>query len=75
MVSRLDSQSKGCGFESHLVLSKILDGIGLKAMPGLIPASNPCSFIEKKQNRGSQMAQIVKKINKKVNISWKSSFV
>ncbi len=38
MVSKLDSWSKGCGFESH----PILDRNGpKKAMPGLIPAPNP----------------------------------
>jgi hypothetical protein len=33
VVSGLDSRSKGCGFESCSVLSKILDGNGLKAIP------------------------------------------
>ncbi len=32
VVSELDSQSKSCGFESRLI--QILDGNGLKAMPG-----------------------------------------
>jgi hypothetical protein len=32
VVSELDSQSKGCGFESRLI--QILDGNELKAMPG-----------------------------------------
>ncbi len=32
VVSKLDSQLEGCGFESH----PILDGNGVKAMPGLI---------------------------------------
>ncbi len=45
--SGLNSQSKGCGFESCLILSKILDGNGLKAMPGSIPAPNSGSFVEK----------------------------
>jgi hypothetical protein len=36
LVSELDSQSKGCGFESRFI--QILDG--LKAMPGSIPAPN-----------------------------------
>jgi hypothetical protein len=31
----------------NLVLSKILDGNGLKAMPGLIPAPYSGSFMEK----------------------------
>jgi hypothetical protein len=47
VVSGVDSRSEGCGFESHLVLSKILDGNGLKAMPGSIPAPNSGSFMEK----------------------------
>ncbi len=47
VVSGLDSRSKGCGFESCLVLSKILDGNGLKAMPGLITIPNSGSFMEK----------------------------
>ncbi len=40
MVSILDSQLEGRGFESH----PILDGNGVKAMPELIPAPNPGSF-------------------------------
>ncbi len=36
VVSELDSQFKDCGFESCLI--QILDGNGLKAMPGSIPA-------------------------------------
>jgi hypothetical protein len=60
VVSELDSQSKGCGFESRLI--QILDGNGLKAMPGSIPAPNSGSFMEKyKKNIGSQMGQTVKK--------------
>jgi hypothetical protein len=47
VVSGLDSRYKGCGFESHLVLSKILYGNGLKAMPGLIPSPNSGSVMEK----------------------------
>jgi len=31
--SRLDSQSKGCGFESHLI-QHYIDGSGVKAMQG-----------------------------------------
>ncbi len=45
VVSELDSQFKGCGFESHL--SQILDGNELKAMPGSISAPNSGSFVEK----------------------------
>ncbi len=47
VVSGLDSRSKGCGFESRLALSKILDVNWLKAMPVSIPAPNSGSFIEK----------------------------
>jgi len=36
VVSKLDSRLEGRGFESHLML----DGNGVKAMPGSIPASN-----------------------------------
>jgi hypothetical protein len=45
VVSELDSQSKDCGFESRLI--QILDGNGLKAMPGSIPAPNSGSIMEK----------------------------
>jgi hypothetical protein len=51
------------GFESCLVLSKILDGNGLKAMPGSIPAPN--SWKNKKKYIGSQMGQTDKKTFKK----------
>jgi hypothetical protein len=51
---------------SNLVLSKILDGNGLKAMPGSILAPNSGSIMEKnKNNIGSQMGQTNKKILKK----------
>jgi hypothetical protein len=40
-------ESEGCGFESRIVLSKILDKNGLKAMPGSILALNSGSFMEK----------------------------
>ncbi len=40
VVSKLDSQWEGCGFESH----PILDGNGVKAMPGSVLAPNPGSF-------------------------------
>ncbi len=36
VVSVLHSQLEGCGFES----SPILDGNGVRAMPGLIPSPN-----------------------------------
>ena len=43
VVSKLGSQSKGCGLESHLF--QILHGNGVKAMPGSIPViPNPGSF-------------------------------
>ncbi len=47
VVSGLDSRSEGCGLKSCLVLYKILDGNGLKAMPGSISAPNSGSFMEK----------------------------
>jgi len=37
VVNVLDSRLEGCGFKSH----PILDGNGVKAMPGLIPSPNP----------------------------------
>ncbi len=40
LVSKLDSQLEGRGFESH----PMLDGIVVKVMPGSIPATNPGSF-------------------------------
>ncbi len=45
MDSKLDSQLEGCGFESH----PILDGNGVKAMPGSIPAPNPGSLNDWKE--------------------------
>jgi hypothetical protein len=45
VVSELDSRSKDYGFKSHHI--QILDGNGLKAMPGLISAPNSGSFMEK----------------------------
>jgi hypothetical protein len=62
VVSGLELRSKGCGFESCLVLTKILDGNGLKAMPGSIPAPNSGSFKKNKKNIGSQMGQTKKNI-------------
>jgi len=44
MVIKLDSRLEGRRFESH----PILDGNGVKAMPGLIPAPKPGSFNLKK---------------------------
>ncbi len=41
MASKHDSQLKGRGFKSH----PMLDGTGVKGMPGSIPApNNPGSF-------------------------------
>jgi len=40
VVSELDSQLEGCGFESH----PMLDGNGVKAMPRSITAPNSDSF-------------------------------
>jgi len=55
VVSQLNSRLEGRAFESH----PIVDGNGVKVMPGLIPARNhPIqvnSIIEKKENTGSQI--------------------
>jgi hypothetical protein len=76
VVSGLDLQSKGCGFESRLVLSKILDGNGLKANPGLIPAPNSGSFVEKnRKNMGSQMGQTDKKTLKTNKLFFKHLYI
>jgi len=40
-VSQLDSRLEGRGFKSH----QILDGNGVKVMPGSIPTPNLGSFI------------------------------
>ena len=49
MVIELDSRSKGRGFESH----PILDGNGVKALPGSIPVHLILvhSIHEKKENK------------------------
>jgi len=47
VVSKLDLQLEGCGFESH----PMLDGTGVKAMPGSIPAPNLCSLINGKRRK------------------------
>ena len=60
MGSEFDSRSKGSGFESHL----ILDGNGVKAMPGSIIVPNPGSFKWKEKNTGSQMRHTKKKLKK-----------
>ncbi len=65
VVSRLNSWSKGCGFESCLVLFKIIDGNGFK---------KPCHWFlhpilvhswKNKKNIGSQIGQTDKKTFKK----------
>ena len=58
MGSEFDSRSKDRGFDSH----PILDGNGVKAMPGLIPV-HPFlvySTHEKKENIGSKMGNIIR---------------
>jgi len=40
VVRKLDPQLEGCGFKSH----PMLDGNGVKAMPGSITALSPGSF-------------------------------
>jgi len=40
VVSKLDPQLEGRGLESH----PLIDGNGIKTMPGSIPAPNPGSF-------------------------------
>jgi len=47
LVSKHDSMLEGPGFESH----PILDGNGVKAMPGLIPTPNPGSFNNWKERK------------------------
>jgi len=52
VVSKLDSQLGGRGFETH----PILDGNGVKAIPGSIPEPYRVhTKIKKKENVGSQM--------------------
>jgi len=58
VVSTLNSQLEGRGFKTQ----PILDGNGVKAMPGL--KLHPIlvhSIIEKKENTGSQMGYTKKK--------------
>ncbi len=50
VVGILNSQMEGHGFESH----PILDGIGVKAMPGSISAPNPGSFNDWKERKYTQ---------------------
>ncbi len=47
----------------------MLDGRGVKAMPGSIPAPNPGSFnkLKRKKNTGSQMGHTKKIILKKIS--------
>ncbi len=47
VVSKLEMQLEECGFESNLTL----DGDGVKAMPGSIPAPNPGSFSNWKERK------------------------
>jgi len=47
VISKLDSQLEGRGFESH----PILDGNGVKAMLGSIPTPNPGSFSNWKRKK------------------------
>jgi hypothetical protein len=47
---------------SNLVSSKILDGSGAKAMPGLNSAPNSGSLLKNKKNTSSQMGHTKKKI-------------
>ncbi len=61
LVSKLDSQLEGCGFESH----PILDGNGVKAMPGSIPAPSPGSFNWKGRKYRQPKGAPKKIINKK----------
>ncbi len=59
VVSKLDSQLEGRGFKSH----PILDGNGVKAMPGSFPTPNPGSFHNwKERNTDSQMGHTKKNI-------------
>ncbi len=52
MVSALDSRLEGNGFDSH----PKLDGKGVKAIPGSIPAPNSGSFSNGKERKfGNQM--------------------
>jgi len=46
---------------SNHVSSKILDGSGVKAMPGSISAPNSGSLMKNKKNPGSQMGHTHKK--------------
>jgi len=47
VLSNRDSQLEDGGFKSH----PILDGNGIKAMPGSIPAPNPGSFNNWKERK------------------------
>jgi len=52
----LGSQSEGRGFDPR----PMLEGSGVKAMPGSIPTPNSSS-LQKKENTGSQMGHTKKK--------------
>ncbi len=52
---------------SNLVLSKILDGNGVKSKPGSIPAPNPGSF-ENEKNTGSQMGHTKNMLKRKTGM-------
>jgi len=57
VVCKLDSQLGGRGFETH----PILDGNGVKAIPGSIPAPYRVhTIIKKRENVGSQMGHTKK---------------
>ena len=64
MGIKLNVQSKGRGFESH----PIIDGNGVKAMPGSMSCTPQSWFIpEKKENRGSQKGHTEKK---EITMQW-----
>ena len=61
MDRELDSGSSGCGFESHL----ILDGNGVKTMPGSISVYPfLVNLMKKKKNTGNHMGHTKKKKKK-----------
>ena len=68
---------------SNLVSSNILDGNGVKAMPGSIPASNSGSIWKFRKNVGSQMGHTFCKmmftneiqLNSKVYSSFASIYI
>ncbi len=44
--------------------------VNAKAMPGLIPAPNSGSIVEKKKNIGSQMGQTDKKLQLRLQLTF-----